>query len=319
MIVAVDFDGTLALGNSEYISTLAPNRALIKRLQNLRAATNPTIKIVTARGDKDRLSDSDKRTRYHKTIAEWLRKYEVPFDSISFKKEYANLYIDDQTIGPNDDFISEISAFTGNKVILTEHTAVKFSESAPFEYNWYKEANMRGIVTPEVLFANNECIITQRIYPTEKVNGAQMIHILERFSQIFSTIRKDDYQTYLDNLPKDVKDATDKTLECIAALANMDHPATFFHGDLSTTNVLIAENIAYLIDPNVKHVFGSYLTDAGKAVFSIIAYEAKFPEAQKIVDRFGPEVWYFAVAEGLRVCKYAPKYISIVNNIADLI
>ena len=33
----------------------------------------------------------------------------------------------------------------------------------------------------------------------------------------------------------------------------------------------------------------------------------------------GPDVWRYAVAEGLRVCKYAPKYISIVNNIADFI
>jgi hypothetical protein len=61
------------------------------------------------------------------------------------------------------------------------------------------------------------------------------------------------------------------------------------------------------------------LTDAGKAVFSLIAYEASFDEAKKIVNEFGPDVWHFAVAEGLRVCKYQPKYISIVNNIADLI
>jgi len=62
-----------------------------------------------------------------------------------------------------------------------------------------------------------------------------------------------------------------------------------------------------------------YLTDAGKSYFSLIAYEHKYSEANKIKEAFGSDVLKFAVAEGLRVCKYKPKYISIVNNIADLI
>jgi tRNA A-37 threonylcarbamoyl transferase component Bud32 len=112
---------------------------------------------------------------------------------------------------------------------------------------------------------------------------------------------------------------SEKTRTLAETVADHVHPATFFHGDLSTTNLFCTDTGWCLIDPNCKHIFGSYLTDAGKAAFSLIAYEAQFPEAQKIADHFGPEVWPFAVFEGLRVCKYQPKYISIVNNIADLI
>ena len=75
----------------------------------------------------------------------------------------------------------------------------------------------------------------------------------------------------------------------------------------------------YLIDPNYKRIFGSYLTDAGKLFFSLLAYEKNYSLAQEIVQVFGPDVLRFAVAEGLRVCKYKEKYISIVNNMADLI
>jgi hypothetical protein len=200
---------------------------------------------------------------------------------------------------------------------MTETTAIKYAPSALFEFEWYKRARLLlpEFSFPEVLFCNDECIITERIHNYVKPRGEMFIAILEEF-KYRKTDEKNDFQTYTGNIPT-IDGATAQTLEVVAQLATMAHDATFFHGDLSTTNVLCSDDI-YLIDPNSKHIFGSYLTDAGKAVFSLIAYEAQFPEAQKIVDRLGKDVWFFAVAEGLRVCKYQPKYISIVNNIADL-
>lgn len=316
MIIAVDFDGTLALGTGQHISTLAPNRELIARLNEVRKTAGAYIKIVTARGAKDGLTTDEKERKYGKQMRDWLYKYGVEFDELSFNKEYAHLYIDDQTIGPYAPFEGQTSAFTGNKVILTETTAIKYAPSALFEAEWYKEAAIRGFDVPKVLFANDECIITERIYDGSKPTVKQFIQVLYRFKSIRSD-EKNTFQTYISNLPT-IEGATQATVDCVAKLATMAHDATFFHGDLSTTNMLcIGYN--YLIDPNCKHIFGSYLTDSGKAAFSLIAYEAQFHEAQKIVDEFGPEVWYFAVAEGLRVCKYQPKYISIVNNISDLI
>lgn len=321
MIIAVDFDNTLAMGSAQHISILAPNRPLIARLQELRRTVNPTIKIVTARGSKDGLTTAEKEHRYLGVITAWLKKYDVPFDEISFQKEYANLYIDDQTITPHSGFEGVTSTFTGNRVILTETTAIKYASSALFEFEWYKRARVLGFRVPEVLFCNDECIITERIWEWDKPNADSFIRILQKFSSTIPDV-KHEYKTYFDNIPKDIPESTPQTLEVVAKLAKMAHDATFFHGDLSTTNVLCRgereNDPVWLIDPNVKHIFGSYLTDAGKAAFSLIAYEAQFPEAQKIVDHFGKDVWFFAVSEGLRVCKYQPKYISIVNNIADL-
>lgn len=319
MTVAVDFDNTLALDNSSHISLLRPNRELIARLQHLRSEQpNTVIKIVTARGGKAGLKEHEKERRYGALIRAWLKKYAVPYDAISFQKEYANLYIDDQTIGPFDPFVCQTSTFTGNRVLLTESTAIKYSPSALFEFEWYKEAKRIGFSVPDVLFCNDECIITSRIKNAAKPTAANFIELISDFREYENTVDLP-YETYIENVPTGIEGATQATMDCVAQLASMAHDATFFHGDLSTTNVLCASEKTYLIDPNVKHIFGSYLTDAGKAAFSLIAYEAQFQEAQKIVDAFGPDVWFFAVAEGLRVCKYQPKYISIVNNIADLI
>lgn len=319
MIIAVDFDGTLALGNYPHIAQLAPNRDLIARLHGLRQTVSPTVKIVTARGEKDGLTDDQKKRKYGGAIKEWLTKYNVPFDEISFKKEYAEMYIDDMTITPHSGFYGLKSTFTGNPVILTETTAIKHSKTAPFEADWYGRARLLDFDVPDVLFYNSDCIITERIHDHGKPDARAFIEILAGFQ--YEHGRPMDYQTYLDNIgPMDLYEgATPEVCNVIESLKSLEHESTFFHGDLSTTNVLCTADTAYLIDSNDKHVFGSYLTDAGKACFSLVAYEAQYPEAKKIADHFGQDVWRYAVAEGLRVCKYAPKYISVVNNIADFV
>lgn len=318
MTISVDFDGTLALGNYPHIAQLAPNRELIRRLQEVRQTIGVSVKIVTARGAKDGLADDQKARKYGGQIRAWLTKYAVPFDEISFKKEYADLYIDDMTITPHTRFFGIKSTFTGNPVILTERTAIKNSQTAPFEADWYTRARLFGFHVPAVLFYNSDTIITERIHDHQKPDGQIFVNILKRFAE---TPGEDlEYQTYLDNIGNTEQYAgiTPDACRIIDSLKYIEHRGTFFHGDLSTTNVLCAP-IAFLIDPNHKHIFGSYLTDAGKAAFSLIAYEAQFAEAEKIAAEFGPDIWRYAVAEGLRVCKYQPKYISIVNNIADFI
>jgi hypothetical protein len=310
MIIAVDFDGTLALGNKSHISILEPNLLLIERLQLLRAEINPTIKIVTARGSKSNLSTEEKEIRYQKLISDWLNKYNVPFDCISFNKEYATMYIDDMTINQDAAFAGLLSPFTKNKIIFTPDTIIKQTQSALFEFEWYKIAAAH-LDIPKVLFCNDELIITERIKDHRKPMAQDFIEIINKMRTIDG--KPVPFETYLENI-KPIKHST----QAVADLQLPQHDATFFHGDLSTTNILVADKI-YCIDANSRNIFGSYLTDAGKAYFSLIAFEQNYAEAEKIAQAFGPDVIKFAVAEGLRVCKYQEKYISIVNNIADLI
>jgi hypothetical protein len=131
-----------------------------------------------------------------------------------------------------------------------------------------------------------------------------------------NTINNYNFKTYLQNIiiPKN---SSKKTKEILNNLP--EHNGTFFHGDLSLSNIIKHKNNLYLIDPNYKYIFGSYLTDAGKAFFSYIAYEYDYQSAKQIQNKYGDIVLNFAVAEGSRVCKYRPEYISFVNNISELL
>jgi len=136
-------------------------------------------------------------------------------------KEYANLYIDDMTIGQHDLFNGEKSKFTGNRLIFTEKTVKKYCKSALFEFEWYKNTSLKH---PQVLFCNDELIITERLNPTRKVNAEDMISILHELKH---QPQNQDFQTYLDNIPPHpIKDIL------------LEHEGTNFHGDLSTTNSL---------------------------------------------------------------------------------
>ena len=309
MIIVVDFYGTLALGNKSHITLAEPNYPFIKRLQQLKAEYDCVIKIVTAKGARNNLPLEEKKKKYDGHLKKFLEMYEGPYDEISYQKEYAHIYIDDMTISPTENFTPLLSPFTHNRIIFTDKSVIKHSPSALFEFEWYKKSVWS---VPSVLFCNDELIITERIDNTKLPTLNDYIDILKTFKD--NTINNWDFSTYTYNIKIDPY-ATEKTRKIIETLP--EHESTFFHGDLSTSNIL-KNDITYLIDPNYKNLFGSYLTDAGKLYFSLIAYDNNYEMASKIEKEFGKDVIRFAVAEGLRVCKYKPRYISIVNNIADL-
>lgn len=312
MIIIVDFDGTLALGNNRIIER-EPNLPLIQRLRLLKETINPTIKVVTARGSRFNLTETQKIEKYYADMAHWLDKHQVPYDCISFNKEYGSIYIDDMTINQNEQFSSLLSSFTKNKLICTEQTVIKHTKNAEAEYAWYQLA--KGIVnTPQVRFCNDEMIILEKIQNHRKPTAFEILDLIESYKQ--ATIPNAVFSSYEKNIIQ-IEHSTNKTRDVVLNLP--EHEPSFFHGDLSSTNVLMQADKAYCIDSNYKNIFGSYLTDAGKAYFSFIAYEKNYQEASQISEKYGKDVIKFAVAEGLRVCKYAPRYISIVNNIADLI
>jgi len=178
-------------------------------------------------------------------------------------------------------------SFTGNKITMNENTVIKHCKTGEAEVTWYKSVSLFN--TPKVCYADSEMIITERIYPTTKVTAEDFIRIIDILKATNYAANGQPFETYLDNIPQHGIKVTLK-----------EHKGTFFHGDLSTTNVL-KNSRTWLIDPNYKNIFGSWLTDAGKAIFSFIAYEQDFPSAQKIADYCGKDVWPFAVADGLRV------------------
>lgn len=313
LILAVDFDGTLALGNKSHITSCEPNYRLIEQLKSLKNETNVYIKIVTARGAKNKLSIEEKTKKYLKLIEQFCLQYSIPFDEISFNKEYAHLYIDDMTIGPYDNFNGYITEFTHNKILFTEHSVIKSCATSLLEKEWYTVAD-HLVKVPKVLFCNDELIITERIHKDSDPTAEDIVGLINTFKN--NTIKNYSFKTYIQNIVIP-EYSSSKTMKILNSLP--EHNGTFFHGDLSTSNIIKCNNDLYLIDPNYKYIFGSYITDAGKAFFSYVAYNYDYQSAKKIQETYGDIVLHFAVAEGSRVCKYRPEYISFVNNIAELI
>lgn len=315
MIIIVDFDGTLALGNKSHITLSEPNYILIDRLKILKEELGAYIKIVTARGSKNNLSLEEKQNRYKHLIEEFCQKYHIPYDEISFNKEYGDLYIDDMTISQFDNFYPLRSKFTNNNIIFTENTVIKKSKTSLFEKTWYELA-ASDFNVPKVLFCNDDTIITQKIQNTDIVSFDKCVELLYLFKN--KHIHNFNYKTYLDNIPN-IKYASDQVSSVIEYVKRQSLEPTFFHGDFTRQNLINSNSDIYLIDPNYKYIFGNYLTDAAKLYFSIVAYEKNITEANKLIDIFGPNIAYYAVIEGLRVCKYNSNYISIVNNLAQSI
>lgn len=314
LTVSVDFDGTLALGNKSHITLSEPNYTLIKRLRELKNTIDVYIKIVTARGSKNNLSTEEKIHKYKKLIEEFCILYNIPYDEISFNKEYADLYIDDMTIDQNSEFSPLKSIFTSNNLIFTEHSVIKKSKTSLFEKEWFDIA-CNFFNTPKVLFCNDETIITEKIQETSSVKIDQCIDLLQKFKQL--SIKNFNYQTYVNNIQLS-RYASKKVSLIIDKISKKILEPTFFHGDFYKQNIIVNNNNLFLIDPNYKYIFGNYITDAAKLYFSLIAFEKNINEANKLVEVFGEDIIYYSVTEGLRVCKYIPNYISIVNNIAEM-
>ena len=98
--LVVDFDDTLSFATNRDWDNALPNLPLIEQL-NLLYNKGCTIHIVTARGQLSCHGDielADKKNRQQ--IETWLNRYGVLYTDLSFQKKYADYYIDDKAIKP---------------------------------------------------------------------------------------------------------------------------------------------------------------------------------------------------------------------------
>lgn len=308
LIISVDFDGTLTKGNRGDILELSPNLELIARLQKLRQIKKVLIKIVTARGARAGMNTAEKESKYKWQIAAWLTMHNVPYDELSFNKEYANIYIDDMAVLPDADLKGWESYYTRNAIIDTGSTVVKHCSTAAIEASWYdiakKALSNTSIYIPKVIFSNQDVLITEKIKSTRDAKFKDLYGIAMRFADI-KPFMAAPFDSYLSNIIIDPL-ASAKAIDAMSKLKALTPTPTFFHGDLSISNCIIHEYGKALIDPNPK-VFGSYETDLGKAIISSFALGEDVPKGN-----------LYAVAEGMRVAKYRHEYIDVVNRYADL-
>lgn len=329
MVTVIDFDGTLALGDTKDINTMVPNLKLASLINSLYEDGN-IIKIVTARGSKSCNTFQERYDKYFNTITTWLDNHNIKYHELSFYKEYADVYIDDRGINVKDTiYYSKLdSRFTTNKVRRVNNFVVKKSPSSISEVSWYNKALELNLNIPEVLSYDNDTITTSFIDGKSCNNIELFINVLKTFQLTPSTNKVgfgayiQRIKTHLDNNPTII--GKDKLL---ASLNTINIPNTFNHGDFSVNNLIESKGNLYLIDPIISDsIFQSYVIDAAKHLFSILYYDLNYNLYNQCYIRYIADLNIdekalnsLIACEAIRVANRKPQLIDICNNLIDIL
>lgn len=329
MVTVIDFDGTLALGDTKDIDLMIPNLKLVSLINSLYKDGN-IIKIVTARGCKSCSSFLERHQKYFDIITSWLNKHDIKYHELSFYKEYADVYIDDRGINIKDTIYYDKldSKFTTNKVRRVNNFVVKKSTSSINEIEWYNKASELDINIPEILSYDNDTITTSFIDGKSCSNISLFIYTLKFFRSVpptnnigFSTYIQR-IKTHLDKNPTITgKDKLLKSLNII------NIPNTFNHGDFSVNNLIESKGKLYLIDPIMADsLFQSYVIDAAKHLFSILYYDLNYNLYNQCYARYITDLNIdekalntLIACESIRVANRKPQLIDICNNLIDIL
>ncbi len=318
-IFSVDFDGTLALGNGFDISSKSPNLFLIDKINYLKKSGN-YIKIVTARGAYNTTIE-ERTAKYYQPIKTFLDTNGVLYDEISFNKEFADIYIDDLSIRPEEVVITKdlSSTFTDNIVTRINDTVIKSGKTVTDEYEWYNAYQDKNDI-PEVLNVTRHSLIYKFIEKEGLVNFEELFGIMLKYSK-YKPLNTCSFDSYVSNI--EVHLSKNKNITNGKKLLNelewIHLSPTFSHGDLSIDNIIPTSTGIKIIDPlYAKNKFGNYILDYVKLLFSVKFYRndlSLFFELKKWADF--PYIDTLVASECVRVASYKSQYSFIAENLIN--
>lgn len=325
MVVVIDFDGTLALGDTKDITSMGPNARIINLVNNMYLDGN-YIKIVTARGSQSCNSYQEKYDKYYNVISEWLKTNKVLYHEISFNKEYGDVYLDDRSIDIEKEihYLKLDSQFTENKVRKINNIVVKKCKNVAESIEWYKIASFYNLNVPKILSYDATTITTNFI----KGKRCENFELIYPLIKKFSTIEPSNHATFKSYIERIKSHGSKNSLiknidKLVSHLNEVSIPNTFNHGDFSVDNSIESNNILYLIDPNhSKELFQSYVLDIAKHLFSILYYTQNTDLynlfMKEYISRFNLNPYYLQVlvaSESVRVSTYRKQMSEISNNL----
>jgi tRNA A-37 threonylcarbamoyl transferase component Bud32 len=329
MVIVIDFDGTLALGDTGDIDSMLPNIKLVSLINQMYDDGN-IIKIVTARGSKTCNTYEEKVAKYNNKISLWLQKYEIKYHILSFNKEYGDAYIDDKCYNiKNNIYYSKLdSRFTNNKVRRINDCVIKKSENSQQEVIWYNKALEIGLDVPMVLSYDLDTISTSFIDGRNCKNINLIINTLTKLKNT-SPINSISFNSYIERISNYIKLNPNiiKGDQLIILLKKLNPPNTFNHGDFSTNNLIEDNNRLYLIDPIYsKDIFQSYFLDMAKHLFSVLYYDLDYVFYNQCKNEYITKLGIkemdldiLIACESIRVANRKNSLIDISNNLIDIL
>jgi len=319
MTISVDFDGTLAIGDSFEIALKQPNKDMISKVNQLKES-GCTILIVTARGAKD-LSVTERELKYTEQISSWLNFYQVKYDKISFLKEYADLYIDDLSLNVNIKTVEELSkGFTENKVYRVDDYIWKQGSTIADELLWYRAFKKKEHI-PKIYSINRTTLCMEYIQHQPLVDLKLVTRVIDSY-MYYPRMNDLSFGAYIDNIHNHVvRTGIHNGAKLLCLLRTMEIQPTFAHGDLSIENILVTvDGKVKLIDPlYCERRFGSYILDIAKLLFTLKFFKEEYAMFDKLKEEFGyvVEMDCLIASEALRVASYKPQYKFIAENLIN--
>lgn len=294
MIISVDFDDTITRStNGLDIRKEMPEIRwnVVEHMRSLKQQGH-YIKVVTARGCLSCNNDMNKRiAKYYDRIKQILDVNDVPYDELSFNKEYAEVYLDDSCGNAvYSDFEIYHNPNSKNHVVRYGDMIVKEGPTTGDEWDWY--CRNRKFNVPDGIRFNplQKILYMKYVKPTtcSIYSYASVLRTAMNCKHIENPQAKEMYLNFfkdtIDRSKLEMSNAmiialNDMCCECLPLMVS--GYSTESHGDLTTANIIDDGNDVYVIDPVAPEgqYRGTWL-DLGKFRFSLDKYF--FPKAPSI-------------------------------------
>lgn len=318
--ICVDFDGTLCLGLDFNIENKKPNKELIEKINYLHKNGNH-IKIVTARGAFNS-SLAERTQKYYDLIKNYLDKNGVLYDEISFNKEFADIYIDDLAIRPDEVVIAKdlSSSFTKNIVTRINDTVIKSGDSITNEREWYDAYKDKEDI-PEILNLTRHSIVYKYIDPYGTFDTNEIICKVRKYAT-YPKLNSLKFNSYITGISMHLHANSGITngQRLLNLLQLIDIKPTFAHGDLSIENIIPTQTGIKFIDPLYNaDKFGSFILDYAKLLFSLKYYVEDYANFYLLCNNLAeyPHLNILIASECVRVASYKPQFSFIAENLIN--
>ena len=304
--LCVDVDDTISTTyNRDYVNSL-PIEGMIEKLNKLYLEGWEVI-YFTARGQLSTGYNIAEIERTRRPVLEaWLKKHNVLYTQLIMGKPFADYYIDDKAMTPDDfmqtTFGQKLEGRSGAEVSRVNDLVIKVCDNAQMQVDWlnyWEEVLMddkweTSFLTPKIVDSAPSVYRMKYVEPKDKstkVTGELVLDWVDTILQFQELEPLEGYggtfESYVTRSTRMLnEDLKEQVLSIAEHYPHMDQYQSFCHGDLTLDNIIVTHDIHagpmnFMIDPSIqKGVWSSWLIDVGRFMQSFHSrYEEMFKGA----------------------------------------
>jgi capsule biosynthesis phosphatase len=281
--IVFDIDGTVSFCLDRDFANAKPNTPLIQKLNKF-YDDGWYIILCTSRGNISCDGDLVKRIeKYHDLITDWMAKNGVKYHELSFQKQYADYYVDDKALTPEQFISLEIETiqggWSGAKVERRNDKIHKTHHRVMNEATWYNYA--KGFLNvPKVYGIDGGTIVMEFLEESKDYSisykSLQILHKIVFYKDIIPLSTSKDYHSKIAKRVMDIKESIGYDFSFIldyfhdSFVARLFEESTFCHGDLTVENTIMCRDGLYFIDPILEYdSWSHYILDISKLLYSL--------------------------------------------------